>query len=404
MNNYVFILGRKPLLSEAELEQYFNSTSPQDPIHFHKVETSNEVLIGGLSKPLSYPQKTLDFLGGTIKIGTIFSQLPLSTHVSNIANEVSQFLIDQNKENKKIVFGISTHNINDQHNNFLKNILIGVKKNIRIKNPVRFINKNFQNLKSAAIKGENLLTTGYEILIIKGANHIYLANTIAIQDFESYSHRDYSRPARDPRLGMLPPKLAQIMINLAGINHNDANTLYDPFCGIGTILSEGLLMGYNVAGSDIEQINIEKTAKNLSWLEQQYKISTTHHVFTKDATQLEKKDIPAQLTAIITESYLGPPLSSIPSPENVKRNFQHIEELTLRFFAKIHSLAATNIPIIISFPAYKTKQKNFLIEELPGKIVKLGYKLETFNTKRGSLFYDRPDQIVAREIFKFIKI
>jgi hypothetical protein len=41
---------------------------------------------------------------------------------------------------------------------------------------------------------------------------------MALQDFESYSKRDYGRPARDPRTGSLPPKLAQILINLAEPN------------------------------------------------------------------------------------------------------------------------------------------------------------------------------------------
>jgi tRNA G10 N-methylase Trm11 len=403
MSNYVFILGRKPLLSEAELLQFFNST-PAAANLFQKIESSNEVLVAELSNPLGYPQKTLDLLGGTIKIGKIFAELDSNSHFSSIAQKISDFLIAENDQGK-ILFGVSTHNISDQHNNFLKNILIDIKKNIRKKEkPVRFINKNFGNLNSAAIKGENLLTLGYEILIIKGANKIYIANTLAIQNFESYSMRDYQRPFRDPRLGMLPPKLAQIMINLSGLNRENINTIYDPFCGIGTILTEGLLMGYNVIGSDIEKVNIDKTAKNITWLKQQYNISSKHRVFTKDATELSKEDVPQDISGVVTESYLGPPLKAVPTPENIQRNFQQIENLSIHFFKKLHSLIAARTPVIISFPAYKTKQKNYMIEQLPQNIINTGFKMEAFDTKRGSLFYDRPDQIVAREIFKFIKV
>jgi len=41
-------------------------------------------------------------------------------------------------------------------------------------------------------------------------------------------------------IGMLPPKLAQMMINLSL-----GNTIYDPFVGLGTVLIESVHMGNN---------------------------------------------------------------------------------------------------------------------------------------------------------------
>ena len=52
---------------------------------------------------------------------------------------------------------------------------------------------------------------------------------------------------------MIPPKLARTMINLAvGENDPKSITVFDPFCGTGTILMEGLMVGVTVMGSDLD--------------------------------------------------------------------------------------------------------------------------------------------------------
>jgi len=45
---------------------------------------------------------------------------------------------------------------------------------------------------------------------------------------------------------MLPPKLAQILVNSV-----QAQTVYDPFCGTGVIPQEALLLGRTASGSDL---------------------------------------------------------------------------------------------------------------------------------------------------------
>ena len=79
-----------------------------------------------------------------------------------------------------------------------------------------------------------------------------------MQDIESYTKRDRERPKRDAKVGMLPPKLAQIIINLAAGQLPEeklqnicdiplgepiprrllGQTVLDPFCGTGVILQE----------------------------------------------------------------------------------------------------------------------------------------------------------------------
>ena len=49
---------------------------------------------------------------------------------------------------------------------------------------------------------------------------IYLAYTLACQDIDSYTRRDTGK-SRDMAVGMMPPKLVQMMLNIALSNASD---------------------------------------------------------------------------------------------------------------------------------------------------------------------------------------
>jgi tRNA (guanine10-N2)-dimethyltransferase len=94
---------------------------------------------------------------------------------------------------------------------------------------------------------------------------------------------------------MLPPKVARMMVNIAGIG-----TILDPFCGVGTILAEAFTVGDKIIGADINPKQIEKTRKNLDWLGAKYQL------FISDARKISQELPPNSLDAIVTEPYLGP--------------------------------------------------------------------------------------------------
>ena len=130
---------------------------------------------------------------------------------------------------------------------------------------VRLIPNKSLELNTAQVLHNHLTgPTGWELVIIKNDQKTIIAQTVKGQDIESYTRRDRHRPKRDAKVGMLPPKLAQIIINLAaGLLPEDklesiceipagepiprpelGQTLLDPFCGTGVVLQEAALMGY----------------------------------------------------------------------------------------------------------------------------------------------------------------
>ena len=53
------------------------------------------------------------------------------------------------------------------------------------------------------------------IIVHTNDNKVVIAESTGSQNITAYAKRDQQRPKRDAFVGMLPPKLAQIMINLA---------------------------------------------------------------------------------------------------------------------------------------------------------------------------------------------
>lgn len=428
MKTYAFVLGRKNRLSTAELLGLFNrQTEKGNSVHI--IDISPETVIASFENPLSRPQDSLNLLGGTVKIVEIFAETDFNEE--KIVSIVGQYLKDNCAfSDTKLSYGLSVMSFPQKNEQILKKLLIKTKQFLKAHGVnSRFINKNFTNLKTAAVIGEKLLQKGAEIVLLNGANKIFCGRTVAIQDIASYGHRDYDRPHRDPRLGMLPPKLAQMMINLGGLtdinpkplqpgdlkNHRPL-TLYDPFTGIGTILTEGLLMGYSVLGSDINPEVIEKSRKNIDWiLSDRNGFRQIHRLFVKDATTLEKSDLPEKINLIVTESYLGPPQNRIPSNEETTRIFNNIADMVYKFLRAASHLVDSGTPLVLSIPAYRDRGAYRFIESVPEIARKMGFLIDPliphrlaakYNLPihaRESLIYDRPDQTVAREIFRFVK-
>lgn len=414
MSLYAFILGRKYLLSTAELCQVLPSDA-------HIVDILPDALIADLKQPLQNPQESLNRLGGTIKIVEIFAEQSIDP--AKLAPAISEYLSQKfmGKE-QKLNYGVSLYSFSNKSKELLKKILIQIKKNLKtfeIKS--RFINNDFKNPENAAIHHEKLLEEGAEIVAIQGHHKMFVGRTVALQDFESYSQRDYDRPGRDAKLGMLPPKLAQIMINLAGLTHLEETThphtvIYDPFCGTGTVLTEALIMGLSALGSDKDEVVLEKSNQNITFILSHINYyQQNHRLFAKDATMLTTQDFPEKIAAVVTESYLGPALSQFPPPELIKKNHHYLQELLTRFFEAIDKILLPGTPIIITFPIYRQNNRMIFMEEISEHIQKIGFKAaplipteisQKFTlpvTPRPSLIYDRPDQIVGREVWKFIK-
>lgn len=419
MKLHSFELGRVTELCLAELISLFGEKNLVERVRRSAI-FDLEPLGLGLSRETI--QKLQDKLGGTIKIAEVvktFKAEKKSEATKILQDSLEEILTNEFKDHAggKIIFALSTVNIPSDSKVFLKFFLNLSKVFLKsLGKSSRFVNKLWQNPTPAQIYKSRAIEKGIDITILRGEKETYITKTISIQNIDAYSYRDFDKPFRDPKMGMLPPKLAQIMINLAEPNlERPCKTIYDPFCGSGTILMEALLQGKKAIGSDIDQVAVDGTIKNLNWLVENFAnisldlrgsrglktqpVNSSRLGFTV-VFQKDAKDLPSTpVDAIVSETHLGPSLSKPPSKELANTIFQEITDLHESWLPKAAKLIPEKGKIVICLPSFRISKDKY--ESFPN----LEKILKSSSLKKISSFtYDREDQVVAREIVILQKI
>lgn len=409
---YIFHLGRIPELSLAEIQAIMENINMVYGIDF----MNPKILIIETKKDIDF-ENIFPKMGGTIKISEILSE---EKNITEVFGRIVSIIKELNKERLgKKILGYSIYfTQNDNKNKVfelsrqIRKNFIETKKSLSKKTGIRIIFPDASGeLKSASVINNKILKKGWEFNFIFLLNKITLSKTLVVQNINSYSMRDFGRPNRDVRIGMIPPKLAQIMINLAQARENQ--TILDPFCGTGTILQEALLGGYKAIGTDANGKQIENCKKNLQWLFENFSVKYPDcKLFQADGGSAVKKIKPNSIDAIVTEPTLGPAYKKVPEMAEIQYNFRNLEKLYLGFFQNSKNVLRKKARLVIAFPAYKINENKYVFVPFVDKLKKMGYSViyplnNKFITKsikpteRNSIIYDRLDQIVAREMIIF---
>lgn len=377
----IAILGRQTRLALAELESIYGAEAVQ-PVD------NNATLI----KADHVEQARL---GGTIKIAHALAELETTQWpklAAYILRELPKHL--DSMPGGKITLGLSAYGlrVNSQQ---LFRAGLELKKICRAAGrSVRLVPNSTPELNSAQVI-HNQLTgpNGLELLFVQNGNKTWLARTLSVQNVEDYARRDHGRPKRDAFVGMLPPKLAQIMLNLAQAQPGER--ILDPFCGTGVVLQEAALMGCAVYGTDLSERMVRYTRDNMQWLQETYGISFEVLYESADATSATWRP---PLDHVICETYLGQPLSGLPKPDKLSEIIQNCDTITRTFLQNLHPQLKPGTRLCIAVPAWRVKGafKHLLtLDDLKN----LGYNRLRFQHARfEDLVYHREDQIVAREL------
>ncbi|MEA1936849.1 MAG: DNA methyltransferase [Patescibacteria group bacterium] len=448
---YIFHLGRIPALSIAEIQAVFKKIEANYTIDL----VNSKVLILDIENKIDFGD-LLPQMGGTIKISEVFDRYKsLDEALEKTVSAVQE--LSEKRSGKKII-GYSIYFTQNEEKDKALEILekvkrkfTGIKKDGSENSSIRIVpsDKNGQ-LNSASVFKNKMIKKGAEFNFLfktppslplsgeklvnlslsekelvslplskkksisspdKRSWGVILSKTVAIQDIKSYSERDYNRPKKDTKIGIMPPKLAQIMINLAQIKKGEV--IFDPFCGIGTVLQEALLNDYKVIGSDANGEQIENSKKNLAWLSEKYILEYPNYkLFQSDIKNIIKKIKRNSIDAIVTESTLGPVYRKVPSQAEIKHNYNRFVKMYTGFFQIAKLILRKKRRIVITIPAYKMKDGKYITAPFIDRLEKIGYSvtspleqkfiIENVKiTNRNSIIYDRPNQIVAREVFVF---
>ncbi len=423
---YAFILGRVYTLSIAELLEVLQEKG----IVFEVVAISIEVLLIETETQLDF-EKLQKELGGVIKIARIIDVVKKREQDS--VNFALQNYFKPSKLKKeyfkdysgKKQFGLSIYLLDQSIKAFGEPRRLGmfIKKGLQSEGAsLRAVLPEFNSLAlaSVVVTKNLLLQKGAEICVIAGIDKVYVGKTLSVQDFEDYGRRDYQRPVRDEKQGMIPPKVAQIMLNFSRAPRT--GIILDPFCGIGTVLQEGILLGYKMLGSDIAAKAIEGSEVNLEWFRNRNKIGNgKYEVAVADVKDINTVFKGKKIAAVVSEGSLGPMYGDMPRETEIKANFDELGDLWLTSFKEFKKVLPSGARVVVCLPAYRKSigfgevSYVYFPTEKVDQIIKLGYSIhDHFNkaikasapflktTERGSIVYDRKDQVVAREIITFI--
>jgi SAM-dependent methyltransferase len=403
----LLVLGRQPALGLVELESLYGG---------NKVR-----LVGSKAAVVDIDPCLLAFdrLGGSLKFCKILTALEVTDW-----RQIEKFLVQVSPKHSQtmpagkmrlglsvIGFDVGTKQI-EASGLTLKKAIKQTGRNVRL-----IPNKSLELNTAQVLHNQLTGPTGWELVFVRDGDKTIVAQTVKVQDIESYAKRDRGRPKRDAKVGMLPPKLAQIIINLAAgklpedklasiceIPAGQAvprpqfeQTVLDPFCGTGVILQEAALMGYETRGTDLEPRMVDYARQNLAWLSQNYRLSPVCcRVEAADATNAKW---PQPTDMVASETYLGRPFTAPPSPEILSQTAAECNLIIKKFLQNIHRQIKPDTRLSLAVPAWQTTRGQFKKLPLIDQIEDLGYNRVSFeHAGDNQLIYYRPDQIVARQL------
>lgn len=384
----VFVLGRQPEISLAELQAVYHQTPKLLAGHLAGLDIEQETALA-----------TAKDLGSIVKVAELISDSFTLDDDSTV--RLAHRLFGQTTG--KVTLGVSYYGSSDKSKlaaNFSQAMRASLEQS---GHSVRLVPSEQAALSTATVL-HNKLAIGnpkkVELLLAPapGSHRLVVAKTIYVQDIGAYTLRDRGRPRRDTRNGMLPTKLAQTMINLArgACQLTQPTNLLDPFCGTGVILQEAGLMGLTAYGSDNNPRMIDYTQTNLDWLARRYQLASRPRLTIADATDFSWQQwlTPDRLELIASETYLGRPYTDPPHLSELKSNLHDCNVIIGKFIANLSPQLPNGTGICLGVPAWYIRDH---IHHLPCLAELPGHKLRSVTTG-ANLIYHRPDQIVGREL------
>lgn len=395
MPEYIFILGREPELSVAEIAAVasrlgvtvkWNKIAPR----YTEVELSQS------------PSSWFEQLAGTVKLAEVVGRVPpVAESITALAQRTLESL-----GYSQWHFGFSWYG--SRAPAWLREVGMTLKREAKaLGRRARFVVSREPVLSSVVVAKNKLLPPqGCEFIVLPDGPEAVLARTLAVQQFEDWGERDFGRPQRDARVGLLPPKLARAMVNLSCTPLDQP--ILDPFCGSGTVLQEAAVLGYQqLWGFDADARGIERTQANLGWLRERYpELGFTAQVEAVPIEQLSRRLAGKNFPAIITEPYLGPPLRGNEPDGKLRQISSELTDLYHIILRVLVHVVAPGGRIVMVWPIIKAGNSELLLP-LHGFLPKVGLKIvntlpseapQEWHTPRETLRYERPDARVGREI------
>lgn len=383
--SFLVFPGSSPLLSSAEARAQFPEASWRLLSSCFLTET-----------PL---KNALPKLAGATKIAKVIMRVPTKECTATL---LADWVKLHPRGEGKLIFALT----------WIGSSSIGRRLPIELKQALRTATErsvrwfeSAEGVSSAAIQKLGLIEEGYDFTILEEGDTAWIAVTTEVQDLDFWSSFDMDRPRRNAKNGMTPPKLASLMLHLAGT----PKSLLDPFCGSGTFLAvAGMEELPRVYGSDILPRIIDDAKANIAWAQEAGMIreTSTIQLTVADATKPLPLD-EGSIDAIVTEGYLGTPLHGDEEQPELDREAHGVKTLWRDALPHLYRVLTSHGVIIASWPSYKTPHGQARVTFSETELRDAGFAYEPLPIVDGSykqeLPYARNGQFVGRTIVRLRK-
>lgn len=399
------LLGSHPKLSELEL----NALLPS-PVRIVHDSVAYIEHIGSFTA-----QQLQETLGGTLKLLEPIQELAITSttdkntqHTKNIDHPETG---SKTKRDIQDIEDMASEVLAEIHENdsecmfSVTSLIPGVDiNNTRIKKKLqsvglkaRFRDGSKPFGVSAAVLLNEKIT---ELFLIQSGSEIITTKTVTCQNIDSWTLHDRSRPFADRKRGMLPLKVARMLVNIATQGTYSTHHLYDPFCGAGSILQEAIHLGIECTGSDISHTAIRGTQENIVWYKQSILKKEVGdpplcHLFVADATQVKNKHFTRIPTVLVTEPFLGKQTAPFNELPNI---YKGLYKLYKGAFHAWSAFLPSQAKIVIVLPSVKTNRTEYTLKQLIDDLPNLGYNIDL-----GPVVYARPEAHTQRHIYIITK-
>lgn len=397
MPTYAAVLGHQPALSLSELAAVIPDFTPQRMLGEHVCVFASD---------MNLTDSWMRTIGGTVFLARQITEAGLDDVPQIMSNALSAV-------KGKVTFSIRGYNTDKAKlHKLYRSCKEYLKKNGR---PSRYVGTERTPTPAVLLRDAGLLDLrhGCELMLLPQGKEFWIGRTVAAQDVNTYAKRDMGKPVRDLKTVLLPPKLAQILLNFAFSlaapeGKNPKLTIVDPFCGTGVILLEAMMRGWNVLGSDLSERAVKGATKNIEWIRKEENIlkkNVEALVWKQDARKpFDAKNIPAgSPAAIVTETSLGTTLEKKPTLRDATKMRNDNEKLQIDFLTNAKA-TLPGLPIVCIWPVWRTSKGPVYLEKIWAQLPKIGYtpvlppRTKPHTSGHFSMIYQRPEQFVGREI------
>ena len=407
----LYLFGRNPILSLGELLALFRKRKTRP--HFLVIDEYGAIVRSQITIDL----KEAGALLRKIKIVGMISKKSeafKSTTKALLKTILYDIVFLMEKSNWTIsIFNFKSsnngNNIREEIHRFCKREIKeqGIRKAFYIKG------QQTTNVTPQRLKRKTIIENGMELVLFKEKGKVYMGVTQQVIDIDALDQRDHNRPFTRPLL-LLGLALARTMINFTYLGVSHPFAIYDPFCGMGSIVGEAYCKGLLACGSDIDPVCIRKARKNLTWLSEQHqfhqnaKAFPSKHIFVMDITQPKPHFSEKFEGSVVTEPDLLHPMKDYPTLSQAHTLMQQFEENYWRYLQSISNLLSSKQVCVFIFPRIRTSGNHRISLNYPDILEEFDCKILSFHIDHHSFpaifVHAWKKHIIEREIVVFQKL